>query len=56
MKKKKSKKIWDKVKTIIVIGLNYAQRKPLKINELKNIANISVYAKNRDYHEVISKN
>ena len=39
-----------------MIGLNYAPKEnPLKINELKNIANISVYAKNRDYHEVISK-
>ena len=56
-KKKNPKKIWDKVKTIIVIGLNLDAPKdnPLKINELKNVANISVYAKNRDYHEVISK-
>jgi len=55
-KKKNPKKIWDKVKTIIVIGLNYAPKEnPLKINEFKDVANISVYAKNRDYHEVISK-
>ena len=55
-KKKNPKKIWNKVKTIIVVGLNYAPKEnPLPINKLQDVANISVYAKNRDYHEVISK-
>ena len=55
-KKKKPKKIWDEVKTIIVVGLNYAPPdNPLKINSFKEKANISVYAKNKDYHVIIKK-
>ena len=30
-------------------------KKILKLNEFKDVANISVYAKNKDYHKVISK-
>ncbi len=53
-KKINPKKVWDKVKTIIVIGQNYAPRKnPLSLNNNKNLGNISVYAKNQDYHSVI---
>ena len=53
-KKKNPKKIWEEVKTIIVVGLNYApQDNPLKINNFKEKANISVYAKNKDYHVII---
>ena len=53
-KKKNPKKIWEEVKTIIVVGLNYApQDNPLKINNFKEKANISVYAKNKDYHFII---
>ena len=38
----------------MVVGLNYApQDNPLKINDLKEKANISVYAKNKDYHLII---
>ena len=53
-KKVNPKKVWNKVKTIIVIGLNYAPKfNPLIKNNLKKKANISVYAHQRDYHDVI---
>ena len=53
LKKVNPKKVWNKVKTIIVIGLNYAPKfNPLIKNNLKK-ANISVYAHQRDYHDVI---
>ena len=54
--KKKPQKLWPQVKTIIVLGLNYApQKNPLNKNLFKNNANISVYASNKDYHNVIKK-
>ena len=54
--KSKSKKIWDKVKTIIVLGLNYGPNEnPFILNSFKKKANISVYAKNKDYHSIINK-
>ncbi len=37
-----------------MVGLNYApQDNPLKMNNFKEKANISVYAKNKDYHIII---
>ena len=55
-KKINPKKVWSEVKTIIVIGLNYAPRfNPLLKNDLKKKANISVYAHQKDYHVVIGK-
>ena len=56
IKKKNPKKLWSKVKTVIVLGLNYAPEiNPLNKNLFKNNANISVYASNEDYHNVIKK-
>ena len=56
IKKKNPKKLWSKVKTVIVLGLNYAPEiNPLNKNLFKNNANISVYASNEDYHIVIKK-
>lgn len=53
-KKRNPKKIWEDVKTVIVVGLNYAPtNNPLRVNNFKEKANISVYAKNKDYHIVI---
>ena len=55
-KKINPKKVWSEVKTIVVIGLNYAPRfNPLLKNDLKKKANISVYAHQKDYHVVIGK-
>ena len=54
--KEDPKKIWNKVKTIIVVGQNYSPGfNPLKENYNKNNANISVYAQNVDYHLIIQK-
>ncbi len=54
-KKSNPKKIWEEVKTIIVVGLNYAPKEnPIELNNFKDMANISVYARNKDYHKVIS--
>ena len=55
-KKTNPKKVWNEVKTVIVIGKNYApSSNPLRLNKLKKIANISVYAQNYDYHNVINQ-
>ena len=56
-KKINPKKVWDEVQTIVMIGMNYCpEQNPLKYNKYKNRSNISVYAKNKDYHNVIKKN
>ena len=52
-KKTNPKKVWDKVKTVIVLGLNYTpQTNPIKKLKNKKMANISVYANNKDYHKI----
>jgi len=49
-------KIWNEVKTIIVLGLNYSPGyNPLVHNSEKESGNISVYAQNEDYHTVIKE-
>ena len=49
-------KIWNEVKTIIVLGLNYSPGyNPLVHNNEINYANISVYAQNEDYHTIIKE-
>ena len=46
--------IWSDVKTILVVGQNYAPNEnPLKYNRERNKANISVYARNHDYHKIM---
>ena len=55
-KKVNPKKIWDKVETVIVVGLNYSpETNPLRFNADKSAANISVYAQNYDYHDFIKE-
>ena len=55
-KKKNPKNLWCDVKSILILGLNYGPNlNPLKANKKKNIANISVYAQNVDYHLIIQK-
>ena len=55
-KKINPKKLWDKVETIIVIGHNYSPEKnPLYLNNFKDLANVSVYAQNQDYHLIIKE-
>ncbi len=54
--KKNPFKIWNEVKTVIVLGLNYSPGyNPLVHNNEINYANISVYAQNEDYHTIIKE-
>ena len=54
--KSKPKKLWKNVKTILILGINYAPKENPKILDYeKNNTNISVYARNKDYHAVIKK-
>ncbi len=55
-KKINPKLIWKDVKTILVVGQNYSPpSNPIKYNNKKGKANISVYASNEDYHVVIKE-
>jgi len=46
--------LWPDVRSIVLLGLNYGPTKdPLATLALKDRASISVYARNRDYHDVI---
>ncbi len=46
--------LWPAVKSIVMLGMNYApQSDPLSLLADKSAANISVYARHRDYHDVI---
>jgi epoxyqueuosine reductase len=47
-------RLWPEVRSIVLLGLNYApETDPLATLALKDRASISVYARNRDYHDVI---
>jgi epoxyqueuosine reductase len=46
--------LWPEVKSIIVLAMNYGPaHDPLAVLDKKDRAAISVYAQNRDYHDVI---
>ncbi len=46
--------LWPDVKSIIMLGMNYApSADPLALLADRGAANISVYARHRDYHDVI---
>ncbi|MEX0344623.1 MAG: tRNA epoxyqueuosine(34) reductase QueG [Rhizobiaceae bacterium] len=46
--------LWPQVKSVIVFAMNYGpDRNPLKILGKKSRGAISVYAQNRDYHDII---
>lgn len=46
--------LWPEVRSIILLGLNYGPSEdPLAALPLKDRGSISVYARNRDYHDVI---
>lgn len=46
--------LWSDTRSIIMLGLNYGPAvDPLLTLEKKTQANISVYARNRDYHDII---
>src|SRR4051812_1963131 len=46
--------LWPEVRSIILVGMNYGpQSDPLAALQRPDRATISVYARNRDYHELI---
>jgi len=46
--------LWPEVRSIIMLGMNYGpDRDPLELLEQKDRAAISVYARHRDYHDII---
>ncbi len=48
------KVLWPEVKSIILLGMNYGPTdNPLANLDNKAAANLSVYARNRDYHDLI---
>jgi len=48
------KGLWPEVKSVIMLGMNYGpDHDPREDLERKSAGNISVYARNRDYHDVI---
>jgi epoxyqueuosine reductase len=48
--------LWPDAKTVIVLGLNYGpDADPLEAEPAPDRANISVYARHRDYHDVVKK-
>ncbi len=48
--------LWPEVKSVIVVGLNYGpENDPLEILSKPERGAISVYARGRDYHDVIKK-
>ncbi|MDE1172324.1 MAG: tRNA epoxyqueuosine(34) reductase QueG [Parvibaculaceae bacterium] len=48
--------LWPEARSIIVLGLNYGPgRNPLEALEHRDRGSISVYARNRDYHDIVKK-
>ncbi len=48
------KTLWSEVRSIVMFGLNYGpEEDPRYLQSMKDKAAISVYARNRDYHDVM---
>ena len=48
--------LWGEARSIIVLGLNYGpDEDPLGLLARKDKGAVSVYARNRDYHDVVKK-
>jgi len=46
--------LWDSVRSVVMLGVNYGpDRDPLEILAQRDRGSISVYARNRDYHDII---
>jgi epoxyqueuosine reductase len=46
--------LWPEAKSVILLGINYGpETDPLAILGERSLGSISVYARNRDYHEII---
>ena len=50
------KALWPAARSVVVLGLNYGpSQDPLGLLDKRDRATISVYARNRDYHDVVKK-
>jgi epoxyqueuosine reductase len=48
--------LWPEARSVIVLGMNYGPADdPLAVLERKDRAAISVYAQNRDYHDIVKR-
>jgi epoxyqueuosine reductase len=46
--------LWDRAKSVVMLGVNYGpDTDPMALLAERGVGNISVYARNRDYHELI---
>ncbi|MCX7305865.1 MAG: tRNA epoxyqueuosine(34) reductase QueG [Hyphomicrobiales bacterium] len=46
--------LWPEVRSVVVLAMNYApDRDPRELNGKRDVGVISVYARNRDYHDVM---
>ena len=48
--------MWENAKSAVVVGLNYGpDRNPMENLERRGEGNISVYARGKDYHDILKK-
>ncbi|MGI9402149.1 MAG: tRNA epoxyqueuosine(34) reductase QueG [Rhizobiaceae bacterium] len=53
-RRRSPKEMWAEAQTAIMLGMNYGpESDPLEMLKARDKGNISVYARNRDYHDVI---
>jgi epoxyqueuosine reductase len=50
------RRLWPEAKSVVVLGLNYGpESDPLDVLSRRDRGAISVYARNRDYHDIVKK-
>ena len=50
------RQLWPEVRSVVVLGLNYGPAQdPLALLDIRDRATLSVYARNRDYHDIVKK-
>lgn len=55
-RRRSPKGLWPEVRSVIVLGTNYGpEEDPLDLLEKPDFPNISCYARNRDYHDLVKK-
>ena len=48
------RRLWDAARSVILLGVNYGPEiDPMDLLAEKSVGNISAYARNRDYHDII---
>lgn len=48
------RRLWSEARSVILLGVNYGPEiDPMDLLAEKSVANISAYARNRDYHDII---